>query len=459
MRLPALGEQAPEGALVVGERVLTPEGLGPWALTVREGRIAGMRPARPADRRRAWLDAGQAVLLPGFVDAHVHLNEPGRTEWEGFATGTRAAAAGGITTLVDMPLNSDPVTTTRAALQAKQAAAAGQCWVDLGFWGGVVPGNTPELAGMAAAGARGFKCFLCPSGIDDFPPVDEAGMREAMRALAALGLPLLVHAELCPAQTADPPPSRRYADYLQSRPARWEVDAIEQVIRLCAETGCAAHIVHLSAAEALPRLRAARARGLPITVETCPHYLSFTAEEVPDGATWFKCAPPIREAQNREALWQGLLDGDIDQVVCDHSPCTPALKHLDSGDFMAAWGGIASLQIAPAVLWGQAQARGVDLSRFSTWTAAAPARLAGLAGVKGTLQLGADADLVVWDPDACEPLRAERLLHRHPLSPYVGRTLRGAPRATVLRGALTALDHQLAAPHGALLSPRTPDSP
>lgn len=455
MRLPGLDEVAPEGAVVACDRVVTSTGVAPRALILRQGRIAAVERLTPALRSQAWLDAGDALLLPGVVDTHVHLNEPGRVEWEGIRTGTQAAAAGGITTLVDMPLNSEPVTTTLAALRQKQGASEGQRFVDLGFWGGVVPGNTAELGPMVAAGARGFKCFLCPSGIDTFLHVGEAELREAMPVLARLGVPLLVHAELCPPQVEELAPTARYADYLASRPASWEVEAIRLVLRLSAETGCAVHIVHLSAAEALPLLEKARAAGVRVTVETCPHYLSFVAEDIPDGATWFKCAPPIRDAANREALWRGLLGGVVDFVVCDHSPCTPALKHVDAGDFAAAWGGIASVQVAPAVLWGQGLARGVKERLYAAWTGARPAALAGLSQKKGALLPGLDADLVVWDPDHIRTLEPGELWHRHKLTPYLGLPLRGRARLTLLRGAVVACDNAVGAPRGALLPPVT----
>lgn len=423
--------------VVIGKRVVTPAGVRPAAVVVAGGVITDVREPHdvPAAGRR--LDAGDAVVLPGVVDTHVHVNEPGRTEWEGFETATRAAAAGGVTTLVDMPLNSVPVTTSAAALYDKAAAAAGHAIVDYAFWGGVVPGNDADLAPLARAGVKGFKCFLVPSGIDEFPAVGAADLRLAMKHLARLGLPLLVHAELpgpiaraAATSVADP---RRYAGYLDSRPRQAELDAIDLILGLCRETGCHVHIVHLSAADALDRLRDARRPGLPVTVETCPHYLTFAAEDIPDGGTAWKCAPPIRERENREGLWQGLADGTIDLVASDHSPAPPALKCLETGDFSRAWGGIASLELALAATWTGARDRGHDLAQVARWLAQRPARLAGLAR-KGRIAPGCDADLVVFDPDTQFRVESSRLRQRHPVTPYAGMTLRGVVRQTFVRG-------------------------
>ena len=425
--------------VVRSRRVVLADGMRAAAILVRQGRIAAVLPPGAAPDAAPVVDCGDHVLLPGLVDTHVHVNEPGRAEWEGFAHATRAAAAGGITTLVDMPLNSIPATTTVAALAAKRAAAAPACHVDCGFWGGVVPGNRGELEGLAAAGVLGFKCFLVPSGVDEFAHVGELDLREAMPVLARLGLPLLVHAELpgpieaaaAAFRGADP---RRHATWLASRPPAAEVEAIRLVLRLAAESGCRVHIVHLAAGEALPDLRAARTAGVQVTVETCPHYLTFVAEEIADGATRFKCAPPLRAAAHREMLWEALRESTIDMVATDHSPCPPALKREDTGDFMAAWGGIASLEVALAAVWTGARERGFTPVEVARWMATAPARLAGLAGVKGAIAPGADADLVVWDPDAEWAVDGARLHHRHPLTPWHGRRLRGVVRETWLRG-------------------------
>ncbi len=425
--------------VIRSRRVVLPGGEREACVVVHEGRIAAVLPLEDSPDAERTLDCGDACLIPGLVDTHVHVNEPGRTEWEGFASATRAAAAGGITTIVDMPLNSTPATTTVAALAAKRAAAAGACRVDAGFWGGVVPGNAAELEGLAAAGVLGFKCFLVPSGVDDFPHVGERDLREAMPILARLGLPLLVHAELpgpidaagATVHGADP---KRYATWLASRPPAAEVEAIRLVLSLCAETDCAVHVVHLAAAEGLPELRAARARGLPVTVETCPHYLAFTAEEIADGATLFKCAPPIRDLANREGLWQALRERTIDLVATDHSPCPPEMKRLDTGDFMAAWGGIASLEVALGAVWTEARERGFTPPDIARWMSAGPARLAALAGRKGVIAPGADADLVVWDPEGEWTVDGASLNHRHPLTPWHGRRVRGVVRTTFVRG-------------------------
>ncbi|MCA9697344.1 MAG: allantoinase AllB [Myxococcales bacterium] len=416
-------------------RVFTPEGERPAAVIVEGERIAAVVEVGAVPEGVPCEDLGELALMPGLVDCHVHVNQPGRTHWEGFATATQAAAAGGVTTLVDMPLNCLPVTTTAEAFATKLAdiAADPPLWIDVGFWGGVVPGNADELGALARRGVLGCKAFLCDSGIPEFPASDEVTLRAAMRALAAAGIPLLAHAEieapLAPGQADGDHHS--YACWLHSRPPAWEEAAIELLIRLCRETGCPVHIVHLSAASALPLLRAARAEGLPISVETCPHYLCLGAEDIPDAATVYKCAPPIREADNREGLWAGLAEGIIDLVVTDHSPCTPELK--GDGDFIEAWGGIASLSLGLASVWTQARSRGIALGRLVEWMAAAPARMTGLSQ-KGALRPGADADLVVFDPDAQFVVGPEHLHFRHKVSPWLGRTLTGRVQRTWLRG-------------------------
>jgi len=373
--------------------------------------------------------------MPGVIDTHVHVNEPGRTDWEGFETAAAAAAAGGITTIVDMPLNSVPSTTKLWALDAKQYAAR-DASIDVLFWGGVVPGNAGDLEALAGAGVPGFKCFMSPSGVDEFEYVEEADLREALPILRSLGRPLLAHAEWPAALKPVPAGSnpRAYATWLASRPPQAEVEAIQILIGLARTFRASIHIVHLAAAEALPLLRAARAERLPITVETCPHYLTFCAEEIPDGATLFKCAPPIRDRENREALWAALFEGVIDAVVSDHSPCPPAMKLADRGDFLAAWGGIASLQHGLAIVWTEAARRGARLDQLAGWMSAAPARLAGRHRSKGRLSAGYDADLVVWDPDAPFTVAADALYYRHPISPYVGAALRGRVHRTFVRG-------------------------
>ena len=439
--------------IVRSERVVLPGGVQPASVHVRGQRIVaiGAHDDRPVGVPE--IDAGSNVLLPGLVDTHVHINDPGRADWEGFRHATRAAAAGGVTTLVDMPLNSIPATTTVGGLEAKRTAAAGKCHVDVALWGGVVPGNTRELEPLARAGVRGFKCFLTPSGVDEFPHVGEADLREALPIVARLGLPLLAHAELpelleTPPSSADP---RRYETWLNSRPSASERGAIDLLITLSREYGAHVHIVHLAAADALPAIHAARASGVALTVETCPHYLTFAAEEIQAGATAFKCAPPIRSRDHRERLWTALANDAIDLIATDHSPAPPSLKGIDDGDFLNAWGGIASLQLGLAAVWTGAAARGLTFGWLGRLLAAAPARLAGLGGRKGTIAVGKDADLVIWDPDAEFTVFPNRLEHRHPVTPYAGMRLRGRVVKTILRGDVVFDDGSFAAPSGELL--------
>jgi allantoinase len=417
-------------------RVVLPDGERPAAVCVRDGRIAAIEPyeaVEPDDgvHRRdlgELCELGDLALLPGLVDTHVHVNEPGRTEWEGFASATRAAAAGGVTTIVDMPLNSLPPTVTVAALDAKRRAAAGQCFADVGFWGGAVPGNLADLPALRAAGVVGFKCFLVDSGVPEFPPLDAAGLDAALATVAAL---FVVHAEDPSAITAAPR-SRRYGDFVASRPPAAETRAITRVLDAARRSGARVHILHLSSAQALPLLRDARRDGVRVTAETCPHYLCLAAEDVPDGATEYKCCPPIRDAANRDALWDGLAAGLIDCVVSDHSPCTPELK---AGDFATAWGGIASVQLGLPVVWTEARRRGYRLADVVRWMARRPAELVGLAG-KGGIAVGRDADLVAFAPDETSLVEPGMLRHRHPLTPYAGRRVDGVVHATWLRGAL-----------------------
>ncbi len=416
----------------------------PAAVLVAGERIEAVLPLDAPAAGREVVLAPDEVLVPGLVDSHVHVNEPGRTEWEGFATATRAAAAGGVTTIVDMPLNSLPPTVDVAALEVKRAAAAGRCAVDVAFWGGAVPGNERELRALHDAGTVGVKCFLIDSGVPEFPPLPDPG--PALVEIAAFDGLLIAHAEDGALVTAAA--GRRYADFVASRPAAAEDSAIGLLLRRARETGARVHVVHLSSASALPLLAAARADGVRVTVETCPHYLALTAEEVPDGDTRFKCCPPVRGDANRDALWRGLADGVIDMVVSDHSPCPPDLKRLDTGDFGAAWGGISSLQLGLPVVWTEARRRGRTLAEVVTWMAARPAALVGLPR-KGRIAAGADADLAVVAPDA--EFTVGELHHRHPLTPYTGRRLHGVVRRTWLRGAPVdpAVD---AAPRGRLLT-------
>jgi allantoinase len=390
--------------------------------------------------------ADDEVLLPGLVDTHVHVNEPGRTEWEGFASATRAAAAGGVTTIVDMPLNSIPPTTTLAALDVKREAARGQTWVDVGFWGGAVPGNVPDLADLHGAGVFGFKCFLLDSGVDEFPHLEADSFRTAMAETARLGALMIVHAEDGEA-IGECAHGAAYAGFLESRPGEAEERAIAMVLATARATGGRAHVVHLSASGAVPALHAARAAGVDVSVETCPHYLHFEAGSIADGATELKCCPPIRDATNRDALWAALGSGDIDMVVSDHSPCTADLKRQDTGDFAEAWGGIASLQLGLPAVWTSARERGVPLTDVVRWMSTTPARRVGLTG-KGEIAVGADADLCVFAPDESWTVDVTRLHHKNPVTPYAGRTLTGTVRATWLRGAPIDL---AADPRGRLL--------
>ncbi len=435
--------------------------LVPASIHVTAGRITAIAAFEEIPDDCEIVDAGEAsVVMPGLVDTHVHVNEPGRTEWEGFATATRAAAAGGVTTIVDMPLNCIPATTTLDGLKAKLAAARGKLSVDTAFWGGVVPGNTAELAKLWDAGVIGFKCFLVHSGIDEFPNVTESDLRAAMPELSRLGALLIVHAEVpgpidsacCQAPDGGDGANRSYETFLRSRPRAAENEAIELMIRLSRETGCRIHIVHHSSADALVMLRAAKASGAQLTVETCPHYLHFAAEDVPDGATEFKCCPPVRERENREQLWEGLRDGTIDMVVSDHSPCPPDMKLRDKGDFMKAWGGISSLQLRFPVMWTEANARGFTINQLAEWLCAAPARQVGLAQRKGSINIGSDADLVVWNPQRELRVARDLIQHRHKLTPYAGETLRGVVEKTFLRGEMVYDDREFARdPSGEIL--------
>jgi allantoinase len=417
--------------VVTSDRIVTPEGERAGAVVVSGGRITAIVSRESIPASTGTFDAGSAAVLPGIVDTHVHLNEPGRTEWEGFATGTQAAAVGGVTTVVDMPLNSLPVTTNVAALRRKARAADGVALVDYGFWGGVIPGNGADLAPLLEAGALGFKVFLVPSGIDEFPMTGPRDLAAAMSRIAEHAAVLLVHAEASrPVAAGDP---RRYETWLASRPVAAELEAIDRMLELSARTGCRMHIVHLACAEGIARIAAARKSGVRVTVETCPHYLTFAAEAVPDGATAFKCAPPVRERRHREGLWQGLERGDIDLIASDHSPAPPALKCLESGSFLDAWGGIASLELALPAVWTGARERGRTLEDVARWMSRHPAALAGLSR-KGRLAPGSDADLVVFDPDHSATVNPLALRQRHPVTPYAGLALRGHVLRTFVRG-------------------------
>ncbi|MBX9694899.1 MAG: allantoinase AllB [Cyanobacteria bacterium] len=421
---------------ISSERILTPEGMKKGFLLIKDGEILDIATGDDSKPDCPIEDVGKAVLMPGLVDSHVHVNEPGRTEWEGFETATRAAAAGGITTIADMPLNSDPVTTTRDALEEKLQSTDGKLWVDCAFYGGVIPGNTDELEPLIQRGVRGFKCFLIHSGIDDFPDAKEADLRLAMPILARHNIPLLVHAELdCNGHShgLNEKPSS-YMAFLESRPRRWENEAIDLMIRLCREYNCKVHIVHLSSSDAIANIKQARQDGLPFTVETCPHYLTFAAEEIADGDPRFKCAPPIRERENREKLWHAVTNGIIDFVVSDHSPCSPSLKFLEEGNLAKAWGGISSLQFVLSAVWTGAQQRGATIADISGWLSKQPADFLGLEKRKGLLAPGFDADIVVWQPEERLTIERSMIHHRHKVTPYDGMNLHGRVLKTIVRG-------------------------
>jgi allantoinase len=426
--------------IVRGNRVVTPDGERSASIHIRGGVIERISSFSDVPTATNIYEAGDFAVMPGLVDTHVHINEPGRTEWEGFFTATRAAAAGGITTLLEMPLNSIPATTTIAAFRTKLAAAVGKLSVDTGFWGGVVPGNAHELLGLWEAGCFGFKCFLIDSGVPEFATVGEADLREALPILARVGAPLLGHCELpgpiIEAAKHLPNNASRtfYRTWLALRPRTAEHDAIELLSRLGAEFGARVHVVHLSSADAISQIHKSQAAGRQLTVETCPHYLTFASEDIPERATQFKCAPPIRERENRERLWEGLREGAIDMIATDHSPCPPELKRQDTGDFLDAWGGISSLQLSLPAVWTEAKRRGFSLTHLARWLCEAPARLAGLDQQKGAIAPGRDADLVVWNPDAGFRVDPAQLHHRHKLTPYAGRDLMGIVEATFLRG-------------------------
>jgi allantoinase len=446
--------------IVRGNRVVTGDGNSepaPAAIHIQHGVITAVTKFDEVPSDCPIHEAADLIVMPGIVDTHVHINEPGRTEWEGFTTATRAAAAGGVTTLIEMPLNSIPATATASAFREKLASAAGKLCVDTGFWGGVIPGNSEELRELWRDGVFGFKCFLVPSGVDEFPQSREADLRAALPVLAELGAPLLVHAELpgpieAAAKTLAKAPAAKYSTWLASRPRAAENEAIALMAKLAKEFNARVHIVHVSSSDALPVLRAAKSSGFNMTAETCPHYLTFASEEIPDGATEFKCAPPIRESENREKLWQALADGTLDFIATDHSPCPPEMKRKETGDFMAAWGGIASLELSLPAVWTSALERGYAVERLAAWLSASPARLAGLEKRKGKIAKDFDADLVIWDPNSKFLVEPERLHQRHKLTPYAGRELYGVVAATYLRGR-KAFDHGefASGPTGAIL--------
>jgi allantoinase len=434
----------------LSKRIVTPQGTQPGALLLEGEKIRAI--CRPSEipPHAVTHDCGNDALLPGLVDTHVHINQPGRTEWEGFRTATRAAAAGGYTTLVDMPLNCLPETTTVDALEEKRAAAQGECFVDWAPWGGAVADNQQHILPLARAGVLGFKCFLIYPGCDGFTMIDQQQLEAALPFIAESGLPLLVHAELAgPIDAATDgllyADWRSYATYLASRPDQAELEAIRLMIRLCRRYRFRLHIVHLSTSLALEELRAARAEGLPITVETCPHYLHFAAEEIADGATLLKCAPPIRSKENQQQLWRGLRDGTIDMVVTDHSPCPPAMKREDIGRFDLAWGGIAGISLALSIIHTECSRRGFTLDNIVRWMSSAPAALAGISHRAGTLEAGRDANFVIFDTEAEFTVTADKLHYRHVISPYLNERLRGVVKATYLRGSAVYREDAFAA--------------
>ena len=440
-----------------GKRVVTPEGIRAAAVHLREGAIEAIAGYNDPPSGKNIYDAGESVVMPGLVDTHVHINEPGRTDWEGFETATRAAAAGGVTTLIDMPLNSIPATTTAAALETKRSAAHSKCWVNVGFWGGVVPGNSGQLRALYQAGAFGFKCFLVPSGVPEFAGVNEDDLRAALPELAALDAPLLVHAELPgPIEEANRKLGKsnpaKYKTWLLSRPPSAETKAVEMMIRLASDFKARVHIVHLSSDLSVPLIRRAKKVGVRITAETCPHYLFFASRSVRNGRTEFKCAPPIRDLQNNKKLWVALRKNTIDFVVSDHSPSPPAMKCLDTGDFFRAWGGIASLQLGLSAVWTKMNGRNSSLNNLVRWMSSGPARLAGLEKHKGAIAIGYDADIVVWNPEKRFVVKPEALQHRHKITPYANYSLHGVVEATFLRGEMIYdRGRFLGTPHGALL--------
>ncbi|MET9666330.1 allantoinase AllB [Streptomyces sp. NPDC006475] len=430
-------------------RVITPDGTRAAAVAVAGGKIAAVLPYDAEVPAGAGLeDVGDDVVLPGLVDTHVHVNDPGRTAWEGFWTATRAAAAGGITTLLDMPLNSLPPTTTVDNLRTKQDVARPKAHVDTGFWGGAIPDNTKDLRSLHDAGVFGFKCFLSPSGVEEFPELDQEQLARSMAEIAGFGGLLIVHAE-DPHHLAAAPqePGPRYADFLASRPRDAENTAIENLIAHAKRLNARVHVLHLSSSDALPLIAAAKAEGVRISVESCPHFLTLTAEEVPDGATEFKCCPPIREAANQDTLWAGLADGTIDCIVSDHSPCTTDLK---TPDFASAWGGISSLQLGLPAIWTAARGRGRSLEDVVRWMSAGPAELAGLTH-KGAIEAGRDADFAVLAPDETFTVDPAELYHRNQVTAYAGKTLYGVVRSTWLRGERIVENGTLAEPTGRLL--------
>lgn len=415
-------------------KTVLPGGIQNAYVIIEKGIITAVLNSLPANMQYETIELGDKLLMPGVIDPHVHINEPGRTEWEGFDTATKAALSGGITSMVDMPLNSSPVTTTAKAFDEKVNATTGKLHTNIGFWGGIIPGNENEIEPLIKKGVLGFKAFLTHSGIDDFPNTTEEDLNKAMPIIAKYKLPLLVHCELTDNEQPTTANVQSYINYLNSRPKKWEDDAIAMMIRLCEKYNCRTHIVHLSSADSLEQIAKAKQKGLPLTVETGQHYLFFNAEQIKDGQTQFKCAPPIREKENNDQLWQALKDGLIDFVATDHSPATPSLKEIESGNFMKAWGGIASIQFALPVLWTAAKKRNCTFSEIAKWLCENPAKLAGLQNKKGKIEKGFDADLMVVDDEKAFTVTEGMIHHKHKVTPYLSEKLYGVVEQTYLSG-------------------------
>ncbi len=439
---------------IASEQVVTPKGTRPAVVQILDGKIEKVTHKADLSESIQLIDYGNLVIAPGIVDSHVHINEPGRTDWEGFATATRAAAAGGITTLVDMPLNSSPVTIDLESFRMKLDAAADQCWVDVGFYAGLVPGNPQCLPELIDAGVLGVKCFLCDSGLEEFPATTPTELHAAMPILAQAKVPLLVHAELVDSNAPIPSDPTSFVQFVQSRPSRWEVNAIRMMIDFAKQYGCHVHIVHLATADdaLLAEIAQAKLNGVPLTIETCPHYLHFAMESIPDAKPIYKCAPPIRSQANRDGLRNALFDGLIDTIGSDHSPCPAEMKYLDTGNIQMAWGGISGVQFSLPVVWTALQDTSIDFTTLFRWMSTNPAQLVGLSDRKGAIAQGLDADFVIWDPNYQSQVETSSIRHRNGISPYVGETLHGRIHHTYLRGELVFEDDIVnPTPHGRTL--------
>ena len=420
--------------VIHSKRVVLPDGIAEAFVVIENGAITEVSKTLPAGKAGDLTELNNQLLMPGVIDPHVHINEPGRTDWEGFDTATKAAIAGGVTMIVDMPLNSSPVTVTVKAFEEKLAATKNQLHTGVGFWGGIVPGNENEIAGLIKKGVMGFKAFLTHSGIDEFPNATENDLRKVMPVIAKSGLPLLVHCELTDSIQRSTADVTSYSNYLNTRPKKWEDDAISLMIKLCKEFDCRVHIVHLSSANAIEQLQRAKENGLPITAETGQHNLYFNAENIANGQTQFKCAPPIREKENNNLLWQALKGGIIDFVATDHSPCTPGLKEIQSGNFIKAWGGIASLQFALPVLWTAAKKRNGTISEVVKWLCENPAKLIGKEQRKGKIAKGYDADMIVFSEEQTFKVTEQMIQHKHKVTPYLNEELYGVVTQTYISG-------------------------